>query len=82
MSHVGETSKRSISKWITELTYNVFRPFWNALPVFFSKMTGAHLVTENRHKYEIMVDGEAVLCEIWDTCPKVIKGVVKGFEYV
>ncbi|XP_053674913.1 ras-related and estrogen-regulated growth inhibitor isoform X2 [Anopheles nili] len=26
---------------------------------------------ENRHKYEIMVDGEAVLCEIWDTCPKV-----------
>ncbi|XP_058834645.1 ras-related and estrogen-regulated growth inhibitor [Topomyia yanbarensis] len=26
---------------------------------------------ENRHKYEIMVDGEAVLCEIWDTCPKI-----------
>ncbi|XP_055602307.1 ras-related and estrogen-regulated growth inhibitor [Uranotaenia lowii] len=26
---------------------------------------------ENRHKYEIMIDGEAVLCEIWDTCPKI-----------
>lgn len=26
---------------------------------------------ENRHKYEIMVDAEAILFEIWDTCPKV-----------
>jgi len=25
---------------------------------------------ENRHKYEVMVDAEAILFEIWDTCPK------------
>lgn len=43
-------------------------------------MTGAHLVTENRHKYEIMVDGEAVLCEIWDTCPKVMERFLLRLE--
>ena len=28
-------------------------------------------VVENRYKYEVLVDGEPVLFEILDTCPKV-----------
>lgn len=29
------------------------------------------LIAENRYKHEAMVDGEPVLFEILDTCPKV-----------
>lgn len=44
--------------------------------MFLSRQT---IYTENRYKHEAMVNGEPVLFEILDTCPKVIKKV-KSFE--
>lgn len=39
------------------------------------------IVTDSKYKHEALLDGEPILFEILDTCPKVSKSLIKRHHY-
>lgn len=62
--HVSILSLVGQSSWFIFISYKWWSSHCLTILIFF--------FTENRYKHEAMVDGEPILFEILDTCPKVM----------